>query len=84
VLYSSINVRSPTPMASAPPEPPSPITVQMIGVLSSDISIRLRAMASDWPRSSASMPGQAPAVSMKVSRGSEKRSASFIRRSALR
>jgi len=41
-------------------------------------------MASDWPRSSASMPGQAPAVSMKVSTGRPKRSAIFISRSALR
>jgi hypothetical protein len=41
----------------------------MIGTFSSDISIRLRAMASDWPRSSASMPGQAPAVSMKETFG---------------
>ncbi|KAG1385299.1 hypothetical protein G6F59_017487 [Rhizopus arrhizus] len=82
--YSSITVRSPTPSASAPPEPPSPITVQMIGTFSSAISIRLRAIASDWPRDSASMPGQAPAVSIRVSTGRPKRSAIFIRRSALR
>ena len=50
-------VRSPTPIASAPPEPPSPITVQMIGTRSSDISSRLRAIASLWPRSSAPTPG---------------------------
>ena len=48
------------------------------------IGRNLYAMASDWPRSSASMPGQAPAVSMNVSSGRLKRSASFIRRSALR
>ena len=77
-------VRSPTPIASAPPLPPSPITVQMIGTVSSAISSRLRAMASDWPRSSASMPGHAPGVSMKVRIGRPKRSAIFISRSALR
>ena len=44
-------------MASAPPEPPSPMTVAMIGVRRRAISKRLRPMASDWPRSSASMPG---------------------------
>ena len=29
--------RSPTPMASAPPEPPSPVTVTMIGVLTAKL-----------------------------------------------
>jgi len=31
VAFSSINTRSPTPMASAPPLPPSPITIVTIG-----------------------------------------------------
>ncbi|MOA27401.1 hypothetical protein D3C78_1482780 [compost metagenome] len=48
---------SQTPMASAPPEPPSPITVAMIGVFNRAITRRFQAMASLWPRSSASMPG---------------------------
>ena len=33
MLFSSISTRLPTPMASAPPEPPSPITVEMMGTL---------------------------------------------------
>ena len=41
-------------------------------------------MASLWPRSSAPTPGYAPGVSMRQSTGSRKRSASFIKRSALR
>ena len=84
VENSSINVRSPTPIASAPPEPPSPITVQITGTLRRDISSRLRAIASDCPRSSAPTPGYAPGVSMNVSTGRRKRSAICIRRSALR
>ena len=46
-----------SPMASAPPEPPSPMMVQMIGTGNRDMTSRLRAMASDWPRSSAPTPG---------------------------
>ena len=57
VEYCRIIVRSPTPMASAPPDPPSPTMEQMIGVCSSAITYRLRAIASDCPRSSAPMPG---------------------------
>ena len=41
-------------------------------------------MASAWPRASASMPGNAPAVSMKVSTGRLKRPASSISLRALR
>ena len=43
--------------ASAPPEPPSPVTTVTIGMRSTDISNRLRAIASLWPRSSAPTPG---------------------------
>ena len=32
VAYCSISVTSPTAIASAPPEPPSPMTVTMIGM----------------------------------------------------
>src|SRR6185437_5589228 len=77
-------VRSSTPSASAPPEPPSPITVAMIGTSRRLISNKLRAIASDWPRSSAPSPAQAPIVSMKVMTGTWNFSASFISRSALR
>jgi len=48
---------SATPMPSAPPEPPSPQTIERIGVFRRDISNMLRAIDSAWPRSSAPMPG---------------------------
>jgi hypothetical protein len=57
MAYCSISTWSPTLMASAPPEPPSPMMVVMMGTSSCAISKMLRPMASDWPRSSASMPG---------------------------
>ena len=44
-------------MPSAPPLPPSPLTMTMIGVSSSIMSRRLTAIASATPRSSDSMPG---------------------------
>ena len=74
----NIATRSPTPMPSAPPDPPSPITTQTIGVRSRLISRRLTAMASAWPRSSAFKPGYAPGVSMSVKIGKPNFSASFI------
>ena len=43
-----------------------------------------RAMASAWPCASASIPGNAPEVSTKLSTGSPKRPASSISRRALR
>ena len=52
-----MRTRSPTPMPSAPPLPPSPITMQTIGTRSGDISRMFSAMAHAWPRSSAPMPG---------------------------
>ena len=45
------------PMPSAPPEPPSPITTQMIGLRIWLMAIRFSAMIAAWPRSSAEMPG---------------------------
>ena len=54
---SSMLTRSPIAIASAPPLPPSPVTVTMIGVRRLAISRRLYAIASACPRSSASMPG---------------------------
>jgi hypothetical protein len=60
------------------------MTVHTIGTRSFAISSRLRAIASDWPRSSAPMPGYAPGVSTNVKSGSSNFSASFMRRSALR
>src|SRR5690606_33948555 len=73
-----------TAMARAPPEPPSPMMVVMMGTLSSAMAYRLWPMASDWPRSSAPMPGYAPGVSTKVKMGSWNFSARRISRNALR
>ena len=55
--YSSISTRLPIPIASAPPLPPSPVTMATMGVGSPAISRKFRAMASAWPRSSAPRPG---------------------------
>ena len=68
----------------APPEPPSPITVATIGTGASRHASIERAIASAWPRASASMPGNAPEVSTKVSIGRPNRPASSISRRALR
>ena len=48
---------SPTAIASAPPEPPSPVMTVTIGVRSRVISAIERAIASAMPRSSDSAPG---------------------------
>ena len=45
--------------ASAPPLPPSEMTIERTGVFNADISYRFRAIASPWPRSSASIPQKA-------------------------
>ena len=45
MLFSIINTRLPTPIARAPPLPPSPMTVQITGTVSWLISRMLRAMA---------------------------------------
>ena len=55
--YSSMLTRFPTPIASAPPLPPSPVTVTITGTRSRAISRRLQAIASACPRSSAPIPG---------------------------
>ena len=55
--FSSMSTRSPTPIPSAPPEAPSPITTTTMGTGSRAMTSRFRAMASAWPRSSASSPG---------------------------
>ena len=83
-VFSSISTLSPIPMPSAPPEAPSPITTQMMGTFNCTISSRFRAMASPWPRSSASRPGKAPGVSIRVTTGLPNFSANFMRRRALR
>ena len=73
-----------TPKASAPPLPPSPITIEITGTVKPAISTRLRAIASLWPRCSAAFPGYAPFVSMKQIIGLLNFSACFIKRSAFR
>ena len=44
-------------MATAPPEPPSPMMTETIGTPRPKQQSVERAMASAWPRSSAPMPG---------------------------
>ena len=83
MLYWSISTRSATPIASAPPEPPSPITTLTIGTFRLDITNRLRAMASLWPRSSAPIPGYAPGVSISVISGKPNFSARCMSRKRL-
>jgi len=83
-LYWSMSRRLHTPMARAPPEPPSPITTEITGTRRAAICSRQTAIASAWPRSSASIPGYAPGVSMNAISGRSNRSASRIKRSALR
>ena len=78
ILYSSINNLSETPIASAPPEPPSPIMTEIIGVDIFDISSKFFAIASLCPRSSAPSPGYAPGVSIKEIIGRLNFSANFI------
>src|SRR5579883_952611 len=68
----------------APPEPPSPRITAILGTSSkSELSVA-RAMASAWPRSSASTPGNAPAVSTSDITGRLNRFARSMRRTALR
>ena len=50
--------RSPAASAMAPPEPPSPMIVATIGTGASRQASIERAIASAWPRASASMPGK--------------------------
>ena len=56
VAFSSIHTSLPTAVASAPPLPPSPISMHSTGTFSADISIRFLAMASPCPLFSASAP----------------------------
>ena len=75
---------SATAMASAPPEPPSPVMTARIGVRSLLMSPIERAIDSAIPRSSDSGPGFAPGTSTKETTGRRKRSASSISRVAFR
>ncbi len=83
MAFSSISTSSATPRASAPPLPPSPITVATIGTRTS-VSVWMQAaMALLCPRSSDPMPGSAPGRSMKVTIGRPNFSACRISRRAL-
>ncbi len=79
-----MRMRSPIASPSAPPLPPSPHTLTMIGTSIIAISRRLSAMASAMPRSSDSMPGYAAGVSTKTTTGRLNFSAMRMARSALR
>ena len=52
--------------AIAPPDPPYPITTEIIGASIFKEDKIDEAIDSDWPLSYASLPGNAPAVSTKV------------------
>ena len=71
-------------MPSAPPLPPSPLTMTMTGVSRTIMSRRLTAIASATPRSSDSIPGYAAGVSTNTITGRLNFSASRIARIALR
>ena len=59
----------PVARATAPPEPPSPIINENIGASTLIEHFIELAIASDCPLSSASTPGNAPGVSIKVTTG---------------
>ena len=71
-------------MPSAPPLPPSPLMMTMIGVSSIIMSRRLTAIASATPRSSDSMPGYAAGVSTNTMMGRLNFSAMRMARNAFR
>ena len=56
IPFSSIHTSSATARANAPPLPPSPINILMIGVFNLAISNKFLAIASPSPRSSAPSP----------------------------
>ena len=82
--FSSAMTTSPTAIASAPPDPPSPVITVTIGVRSRLIRPTDVAIASAMPRSSDSGPGCAPGTSTNVMIGNPKRSPSSMTRIALR
>ena len=69
IAFSSIITLSATPIARAPPLEPSPITYEIVGILSDDIVSILFAITCPCPLSSAPIPGYAPFVSIKVISG---------------
>ncbi|GAA3497940.1 hypothetical protein GCM10019016_050430 [Streptomyces prasinosporus] len=70
--------------ASAPPEPPSPMTSVVIGVRAAATAPNRSAIAAPTPCRSASASLAAPGVSTRVSTGTPSRSASRTSRAAVR
>jgi len=64
--------------ATAPPDPPSPVISEIIGIFAFKEVLMQLAIASACPLSSAPLPGYAPAVSIRVITGRENLSAKFI------
>jgi hypothetical protein len=81
---SLIRTSSATASASAPPLPPSPMMIVTTGTGRPVINWMHCAIAMAWPCSSASTPGYAPGVSMKVITGSRSFPASRISLAAFR
>ncbi len=81
-LYLIMASLSATPIAKAPPLPPSPITIDMVMASIWESSRRFLAIASDCPLSSAPSPGYAPGVSISIKIGRLNFSASFAARRA--
>jgi hypothetical protein len=79
-----MRILSPIAMPSAPPLPPSPVMTTMTGTFSTDISRRLKAIASATPRSSDSTPGYAAGVSTNTTIGRRNFSAMRISLMAFR
>ena len=52
-----MQIWSPTPIASAPPDPPSPVMITIIFVFKLDKTLKFFAIASLIPLSSLSIPG---------------------------
>ena len=78
IAFSSIITLLEEARAIAPPEPPSPIMIEIVGTLSSILHSIDFAIASAWPLSSAPTPGYAPGVSTKIIIGILNLSANFI------
>ena len=76
--------RSATPIPSAPPLPPSPITAATIGTGMRNHFMIAFAIAAAMPRSSAPAPGYAPGVSISDTIGKPNFAAWRARRRALR
>ena len=84
MAFSCMSTRSATAIATAPPEPPSPMMQATLGTVRRAMAACERAIAPPWPCCSAATPGYAPGVSTIVTSGNPWRSASAIARIAFR